>query len=110
MAIPRYDIIQRQIPASQSYTTSFEVLNYSTAGVQIAWSGINATNGTVRLRASCDGTNFQDLTQFPVTMVSGTDNHIFNMYLIGYSYMQLSYSPQSITTGTIDVVAVRKAF
>lgn len=110
MATPRYDYVSQSIPASNSYTTSFEVLNYNQCAVQVIWSGLNATNGSVRLLASNDGVNYQNLTTNATTMVSATDNHIFNMYSIGYGEMRVYYSPGSNTTGLINIKTLRKSF
>ena len=108
MAVPRYDLVVQSVAAGATYTTSFEVLNYNQCAVQVVWSGLDTAVGTVRLKASNDGTNWENLTTFPYTMASATDNHIYNMYSIGYAFMQVVYNAVSNTTGTIAIKTVRK--
>lgn len=109
MAIPRYDLIVQSLTAGASYTTSFEVLNYNQCAVQLVWSGLDSAVGTFRLKASNDGTNWENLTTFPYTMISASDNHLFNMYQIGYGYMQVAYGAVSNTTGTLALKITRKS-
>lgn len=111
MGVPFYNIVATQISAAASYSTALEVQNYSNAAVQVIWSGVDATNGTIRCKASNRyTTDFQNLSQYPITMVASAGNHMFNIYDIGYSYLQIYYDPGSNTAGTIDLVATRKAF
>lgn len=111
MAVPIYEVISTSIAASASFTTNFHVFNYSNAAIQVIWSGLDATNGTVRCRASNKlAGNYQNLTANPVTLTTAAGEHIFNIYDIGYGYIQLYYDNASNTTGSFEVVSVRKAF
>lgn len=110
MTAPRYDRLQQDLPATASFTTSFEVLNYSQAAVQVIWTGFNNTNAEIRLRASNDDTYFQNLTAEPVTMVASSSNHVFNVYQISYGFMQVYFNPGSNTSGTLSIKTIRKAF
>lgn len=110
MSNPRYDSVVASSSAATSFTTSFEVLNYNQCAVQIIWTSLNTAVGTVKLQASNDGTNWENLTALPYTMTSANDNHIFNMYEIGYAFMQVNYAAVSNTAGQVTVKTVRKSF
>lgn len=110
MANPRYDQVSQFVNAATSYTTSFEVLNYNQCAVQVIWSALDTSTGTVRLQASNDGSNYQNLTTSPITMTAGASNHMFNMYAIGYAFMAVYYDPGSNTAGTLNIKTVRKSF
>ncbi len=97
--------------AAVSFTTQLEWTNHDSGAIQVVWSGINANNGTVRLRATVDGSSWCNLTTDPTTLTVSSGNQVFNFTGgdIGFESVQVVYVAASNTVGTITATANRKS-
>lgn len=97
--------------AAVSFTTQLEWTNHDSGAIQVIWSGLNATNGTVRLRATVDGSSWDNLTTDPKTLTVSSGNQIFNFTGgdIGFENVQIVYAAGSNTVGTVTALANRKS-
>lgn len=84
--------------ASQE-TRTVDVSAYSAFAVQGVFTG--SPDGTFKCQASCDGTNWVDISGASET-VSGAGSTLFNFGTVGYEYMKAVWTPGT-SSGTVSV-------
>lgn len=96
--------------ASASFTTQINTLHFDMIGVHATWSGADAgTLANMRVKASNNGTSWNNLDLDPVTMVASSGSGMWNLWSCPYHYVQFAYTAATNTTGTIGVDVVKKA-
>ena len=113
------DKLQSGISAASAYSQNISVQNFDNFGIQVIWSGIDTITGTLKLMGgSVDSTSesqFSILTDDVTTMVASNnsvatnDNALFNVTDCSYNYVKVVYTPNSNTTGMLDVHITKKA-
>lgn len=109
MAIPIIKTIAESYSAAASFTTALAYHNWDSGAFQVIWSGVNSDTGTVKLRGSQDKTNWTDLDSDVVTMVVSSGNQLWNLWHVGYQYVQAYYAAGSNTGGSITIYATAKS-
>lgn len=94
--------------ASVSFTTTIDVNNFDNGAIEIVWSSLNAANGTVVLKGSISGSNYDTLSDVR-TMVTASAFQLYGILEAGFEKIQVVYAAASNTAGTIDVYANRKS-
>lgn len=110
MSLPRPSKWVDSAPAATSFTTAIPVLMDEMAGVEVVYSGLDAADAYVRLKASNSGdiTRARNLTDFASTMVTTNSAILFNIFNAAYHYLHLEYDAGSNTDGAINVYLSRK--
>lgn len=83
--------------------TGYEVNEARTVSIQAVWSG-SSPIGTLHIQASCDGTNYTDVSGGSQAVSGNTGTLLFNLQDIGYAYLRAFYDNTS-GTGTLTVTS-----
>lgn len=110
MANTTIEKIVSQATANSAMTAIIAWQNYDNGAIQANFASLSASNGTIRLAASLDGSNWENLTTNASTMAAGASTKIFNVTDAGYGYVRVTWAAGSNGSGgRIDVYASRKA-
>ena len=104
--------------AGATFTAQFATLNYQLGAIQVIYSSMSTETGTIQVRGSNDilartspsTAKWSSLQPTVTTLVSSCDNRLFNIPDIGYSFLQLIYTPNSNTSGTFSSYVVLKSY
>ena len=97
-------------PADTSFVTGVPVLMDTKASVEVIYSGLDAADATVWMKASNQNNSAAPrcLTPNPSTLTTANSSVLFNISQMGYSYLYLDYDAGSNTDGAITARLVRK--
>ena len=97
-------------PADTSFVTGIPVLMDGSAAIEVVYSGIDATNGNIRLKGSVSGeiAKARNLTDYASTFTATAAAFLFNVSDIGYSWIHVVYVAGSNTAGSVTVDLTRK--
>ncbi len=99
--------VESQSMASNYTSDAIDVAHTSLASVAAQWTQTVATlGGTLKLQASNDGSNWEDISGSSVT-VSGSGSQLWNVQNVGYSKLRISWT-QTGGDGTLDVQYITK--
>ena len=116
MSIPRFNktgegnLWVNSAPADASFTTGIELLHDSNAAVEVVYTGLDAADATVRLKASNsnDVDRARNLTAAPSTLTTANSSYLFNIEEANYGYLHLVYDSGSNSAGSVYAYVVRK--
>lgn len=89
--------------SADATSASLDVKEAVTVAIQAVWTGATPI-GTLHIQASCDGTNFTDVSGGSQAVTGNTGTLLFNLPNIGYSQLRAFYDNTS-GTGNITVTA-----
>ena len=97
-------------PADTTFSVDVPVMIDGMASVEVVYSGLDAADGSIRLKASNsrNSSTARNLTTDAYTLTTANSSIFFNIYGIGYNYLHAMYDPGSNSTGGITLYLARK--
>lgn len=71
--------VSGQSLAADANLAALDVRNQSRGCFLVTWSGASATDATVKLQESADGTNWDDITSMSVTIAAASGHKVFKL-------------------------------
>ena len=97
-------------PADTSFVTGIAVLHEDRAAVEVIYTGLDAADATIRLKASNsnDINRARNLTDDVCTMTTANSSILFNIKEMGFTFLHAEYDAGSNTAGAVTVHLSRK--
>jgi hypothetical protein len=98
--------------AADFNSSSWDVGNYRTGILVAVWENIDATNSTMILEGSDDGTNWGELGgNLGGKVIDDTDDatQIWEFTIFTMKYVRLAYKANNVTAGTVTITGMGKS-
>lgn len=89
--------------ADNSWTVERDLGGFKYAGVQVNGTGLNASDGVIKVQDSIDGENFVDINSANVTLTSGDTSNIIHITNFAGRYLRVIWTKGANSEGTLDV-------
>jgi hypothetical protein len=81
---------------------------YTFASLQFIATGLDASDGVIKLQDSNDGTNWNDISGATITVAIGTSSNMIRYTAFTGEYIRANWAKGANTTGTISAIFVFK--
>lgn len=109
MAVDNTVLLNAVVASSNQTSSDVNILNYRGYFITLVWASLTGTlDGTIKIQASVDGTNYHDIASSVVTLSSANGSEGLNVDNAFYKIFRVVYTKNNITNGTITVKYVVK--
>lgn len=97
------------VPANTNVNSSaVNILPYKIMGVVADWTGLNATDATLKFQGSLDGSVWDDIGS-AYTIATAAGHKSFSLVDEPYKYARIVYTKGTNSTGTVTVKYILRA-
>lgn len=102
MAVDNTTLLNAVDASSNQTSSDVNILNYRGYFVSLVWASLTGTlDGTVKIQASVDGTDYHDIASSVVTLDSANGSEGLNVDNAHYKIFRLIYTKNNISGGTV---------